>query len=61
MYIYDLKKINMALIFSPFIYHTTGYTGPEELGDCLKNCEVVVIPAGIPRKPGKFLHGNLLQ
>ena len=36
------------------LYDTIGYTGPDELGDCLKNCQVVVIPAGIPRKPGKF-------
>ncbi|XP_007904356.2 malate dehydrogenase, mitochondrial [Callorhinchus milii] len=30
----------------------TGYLGPEQLGECLKGCEVVVIPAGVPRKPG---------
>uniref|UniRef100_A0A8C9AAQ5 Malate dehydrogenase, mitochondrial n=1 Tax=Prolemur simus TaxID=1328070 RepID=A0A8C9AAQ5_PROSS len=29
-----------------------GYFGPEQLPDCLKGCDVVVIPAGIPRKPG---------
>ncbi|XP_070572446.1 malate dehydrogenase, mitochondrial-like [Ptychodera flava] len=30
----------------------TSHTGPEELGDGLKGCEIVVIPAGVPRKPG---------
>ncbi|KAK4321737.1 hypothetical protein Pmani_007477 [Petrolisthes manimaculis] len=30
----------------------TGYVGPEQLADSLKGCEVVVIPAGVPRKPG---------
>ncbi|KAG1674612.1 hypothetical protein FOA52_001861 [Chlamydomonas sp. UWO 241] len=30
----------------------TGYTGAEELAAALKGAEVVVIPAGVPRKPG---------
>ncbi|NXT13729.1 MDHM protein, partial [Prunella fulvescens] len=29
-----------------------GFMGPEQLPECLKGCEVVVIPAGVPRKPG---------
>nr|XP_045755054.2 cytosolic carboxypeptidase 6 [Mirounga angustirostris] len=29
-----------------------GYLGPEQLPDCLKGCDVVVIRAGVPRKPG---------
>ncbi|KAI5054880.1 hypothetical protein GOP47_0030025 [Adiantum capillus-veneris] len=29
-----------------------GFTGPAELGDGLKGIDLVVIPAGIPRKPG---------
>ncbi|MBA0559533.1 hypothetical protein Golob_016493, partial [Gossypium lobatum] len=28
------------------------FTGALELGDCLKGANVVVIPAGVPRKPG---------
>ncbi|KAH9319887.1 hypothetical protein KI387_021656, partial [Taxus chinensis] len=28
------------------------FTGPTELGNCLKGVDVVVIPAGVPRKPG---------
>ncbi|CAH9132313.1 unnamed protein product [Cuscuta epithymum] len=28
------------------------FTGPSELGNCLKDVDVVVIPAGVPRKPG---------
>lgn len=30
----------------------TGHTGEEEIGDALAGSDVVVIPAGIPRKPG---------
>uniref|UniRef100_UPI00398EDE00 malate dehydrogenase, mitochondrial n=1 Tax=Pristiophorus japonicus TaxID=55135 RepID=UPI00398EDE00 len=30
----------------------TGYLGNEQLPDALKGCELVVIPAGVPRKPG---------
>ncbi|XP_063312791.1 malate dehydrogenase, mitochondrial [Pelobates fuscus] len=30
----------------------TGYLGPDQLADCLKGSDVVVIPAGVPRKPG---------
>lgn len=30
----------------------TGYVGDAQLGDALKGCDVVVIPAGVPRKPG---------
>nr|KAF6441434.1 malate dehydrogenase 2 [Rousettus aegyptiacus] len=29
-----------------------GYLGPEQLPECLKGCDLVVIPAGVPRKPG---------
>ncbi|KNA10786.1 hypothetical protein SOVF_140870 [Spinacia oleracea] len=28
------------------------FTGPEQLADALKGVDVVVIPAGVPRKPG---------
>jgi malate dehydrogenase len=28
------------------------YTGPEQLGEALSNTKLVVIPAGVPRKPG---------
>jgi len=41
----DLSHIN-----SPA--KVTGYVGPDQLADSLKGCEVVVIPAGVPRKPG---------
>jgi len=30
----------------------TGHTGPEELAACLNGSDLVVIPAGVPRKPG---------
>lgn len=30
----------------------TGYVGGEQMGAALLNCDVVVIPAGMPRKPG---------
>lgn len=30
----------------------TGHMGPDQLDAALQGCEVVVIPAGVPRKPG---------
>ncbi|KAK9818324.1 hypothetical protein WJX72_010603 [[Myrmecia] bisecta] len=30
----------------------TGHVGPEELGNALSGADLVVIPAGVPRKPG---------
>jgi len=30
----------------------TGHTGDAELGAALKNADLVIIPAGVPRKPG---------
>merc|ERR1712050_106906 len=30
----------------------TGHMGPEQLQSCLEGCDIVVIPAGVPRKPG---------
>ena len=29
-----------------------GYMGEEQLGTTLENADVVIIPAGVPRKPG---------
>ncbi len=31
-----------------------GFAGAEELGASLKGADVVVIPAGVPRKPGEL-------
>uniref|UniRef100_A0A1B6F1E5 Malate dehydrogenase n=1 Tax=Cuerna arida TaxID=1464854 RepID=A0A1B6F1E5_9HEMI len=30
----------------------TGYVGPDQLKDSLKGVQVIIIPAGVPRKPG---------
>jgi malate dehydrogenase len=30
----------------------SGFVGAEQMGDALQGCNVVVIPAGVPRKPG---------
>ncbi|XP_041455831.1 malate dehydrogenase, mitochondrial-like [Lytechinus variegatus] len=32
--------------------NVTGYLGNDQLGDALKGSDVVLIPAGVPRKPG---------
>jgi len=29
-----------------------GFVGPDQLKDSLRGCQIVVIPAGVPRKPG---------
>ena len=31
---------------------TTGFIGDDQIKDCLKDVDIVVIPAGVPRKPG---------
>lgn len=41
----DLAHINT-------VSTVTGYVGDEQLGDALKGSFLVVIPAGVPRKPG---------
>ncbi|XP_076761396.1 malate dehydrogenase 2 [Xylocopa sonorina] len=41
----DLSHINTAA-------KVKGFTGPNELKDSLKGAQVVIIPAGVPRKPG---------
>jgi len=30
----------------------TGYVGDDEIHDALKGCDMVIVPAGVPRKPG---------
>ena len=30
----------------------TGHVGNDQLGAALTGCDVVIIPAGVPRKPG---------
>lgn len=29
-----------------------GFAGDEQLGEALTGCDLVIIPAGMPRKPG---------
>jgi malate dehydrogenase len=41
----DLSHIDTKSKISAFV-------GPEQLHDALKGVDVVVIPAGVPRKPG---------
>ncbi|EGF79094.1 hypothetical protein BATDEDRAFT_17222 [Batrachochytrium dendrobatidis JAM81] len=41
----DLSHINTPA-------KVTGYVGDEQLADALKGAHIVVIPAGVPRKPG---------
>jgi len=33
--------------------HVTGHMGTDQLEACLSGSNIVVIPAGVPRKPGK--------
>ncbi len=37
----------------------TGYVGPELLHEALTGCDVVVLPAGVPRKPGRLKNKNM--
>jgi hypothetical protein len=36
----------------PHAVQVKGYVGTEQLGAALTGCDLVVIPAGVPRKPG---------
>lgn len=38
-----------------------GYVGGEQLDDALQGCNVVVIPAGVPRKPGRCVVCSLVS
>uniref|UniRef100_A0A183BC67 Malate dehydrogenase, mitochondrial n=1 Tax=Echinostoma caproni TaxID=27848 RepID=A0A183BC67_9TREM len=38
----------------------TAHDGPSHLADCLKDADVVLIPAGVPRKPGTYTPTCLL-
>lgn len=33
-------------------HQVEGFVGDAELGKALKGCSLVIIPAGVPRKPG---------
>lgn len=44
----DLSHINSRA-------KVTAHTGPKELAAALKDADVVIIPAGVPRKPGIFM------
>lgn len=35
-----------------FSIQVAGYMGEDQLGAALEGCDVVIIPAGVPRKPG---------
>lgn len=39
----------------------TGHTGPAELKACLQDADIILIPAGVPRKPGIFLKKKLSE
>lgn len=41
----DLSHINSKA-------HVTAHQGMDQLADCVKDAHIVVIPAGVPRKPG---------
>lgn len=41
----DLSHINTGAT-------VLGFAGPDNMGAALKDCDVVVVPAGVPRKPG---------
>lgn len=41
-------------------WQAVGFTGPENLGKALEGADLVVIPAGVPRKPGAPTHTSQL-
>lgn len=49
-----LASVTHPYLFSHFLAprQVSGYEGAEQLAAALKGADVVVIPAGVPRKPG---------
>mmetsp|Transcript_40301 Transcript_40301/g.114085 ORF Transcript_40301/g.114085 Transcript_40301/m.114085 type:complete len:342 (-) Transcript_40301:225-1250(-) len=41
----DVSHVNTKAI-------TKGFMGDDQLGEALSGCDIVIIPAGVPRKPG---------
>uniref|UniRef100_A0A1I8FFJ9 Malate dehydrogenase n=1 Tax=Macrostomum lignano TaxID=282301 RepID=A0A1I8FFJ9_9PLAT len=51
--LYDIQGVKgVAADLSHISTRRSGFDGPASLSDCLKGSRVVVIPAGVPRKPG---------
>jgi malate dehydrogenase len=52
--LYDLSNMGMSVDLShiPTPVKVTGHSGKESLPEALKGSNVVIIPAGVPRKPG---------
>merc|ERR1712158_335484 len=46
----QVKQLNLFdIVGTPAV---AGFQGPDQLADCLTGMDVVIIPAGVPRKPG---------
>ena len=45
---YSFSNLHLFLC----LLQVAGYVGEEQLGQALEGCDVVIIPAGVPRKPG---------
>lgn len=53
--LYDINNVGMSVDLShiPTCATVTGHSGDsEKLAEALEGCDVVMIPAGVPRKPG---------
>lgn len=52
--LYDIANMGMAADLGHISTATsvTGHSGAEQLEEALKGAEIVLIPAGVPRKPG---------
>ena len=51
-------RVQSVLSFPRSPVQVMPYLGDEEVGACLKGCDVVAIPAGVPRKPGEGEEGE---
>ncbi|KAK9706943.1 hypothetical protein RND81_07G162700 [Saponaria officinalis] len=55
LHLYDIANVNGVaadLSHCNTPSEVVPFTGPEQLADALRDVDVVVIPAGVPRKPG---------
>ena len=51
-YIFLIKGVGKDLSHIETLSSVTAHVGPEQLSACLEDCDLVIVPAGLPRKPG---------
>ena len=48
-------KVSYLLLKSALCFQVTGFTGADQLEASMAGADLVIVPAGVPRKPGIFI------